>query len=309
MKNWQVMAWLGLVLASGLLIMAGETDEDVDLGSVMEVWSDVVRDVDEFGLQLTRVSAEEEMRIGREMVAGWWSPDEEHAAWQAYVDQVGSLLTPYVYRHDMSYEFHVIESGEVNAFALPGGQIGITTGLLEAMDSEAELAAVLGHEIAHVDARHCIENYQYEIAMEKAGIGQLGSNVDFLRRFASMGYSKYQEHEADAQGVRISIQAGYDPLAVLDLMDRVLNELSPPERPSAEQPIDEVLGAVLGALQDYSRSHPYTADRIKRLRRLAEDQWRHMGQSELYIGRANIQRRQAKSALFLTSELTTLQSR
>ncbi len=303
MKHWPFLALLLLMCVSGLLILAEETDEGVGLDSLLEVWSDVLRDVDQFGLQLTRVSAEEEMRIGQELTGGWWSTGPDASQWQAYVEEVGKLLTPFVYRQDIRYQFHVVRAPCANAYALPGGHVFITTWLLEVMESEAELASVLGHEIAHVDARHCIEKIQYELAMEKVGVGELGRNADFLRRFAALGYSKYQEHEADEQGVRIAIQAGYDPLALLDVMDRVLSEYDPPERSHDEQPLNEFLGVVVDAIRDYGRTHPYSTDRIKRLRRLAERQNSKTSRLELYLGRENFRQRRAKSELYLESEL------
>lgn len=302
MRNWTFIALLLLILGSGVGVMVGEMDEAVGLESVMEVWSDVMRDVDQFGLQLTRVSAEEEMRLGRELTRSL-EIDETDDQWAGYIQCVGDSLTPYVHRPEIKYEFHVISYEMPNAFAWPGGQVFVTTGLLDELETEAELAAILGHEMSHVDARHCIELFQYEMAISELGIGRIAGDVEFLHRIVTVGYSKYQELEADLQGLRIAIQAGYDPQAAMDVMNRVLSRFDPWQVGPAEQPVNEVLQAVGEALRDYSRTHPYTADRVQRMHELIGRYQDKLADEPLYHGRENYQQRRAKSELFLESEV------
>src|SRR4029077_11517551 len=115
-----------------------------------------------------------------------------------YVMGVAQPLLPYLRRPGIRCEFHVIDSPLTNAFALPGGQIFVMRGLLEFVESEAELAAVLGHEMSHVDLRHCIEHYQYEAKLKKAGVPELGWIVETAHRLVMLGFSPQQELEADA---------------------------------------------------------------------------------------------------------------
>src|SRR5262245_32496756 len=223
---------LALLVLSGVTVLVGETEQGVNLSSVMEIWADVLRDVDHFGFTLTRVSDQEEVRVGKEVsrsVMRWWQEDPD---WTPYVSAVGATLVPYVRRKGIRYEFHVLESEQINAFALPGGQIFVLTGMLKILLSEAELAAVLGHEISHVDLRHCIERFQYEPTLQKVGMGELGKFAEIGRRLLTVGYTKYEELEADAQGVRLSIAAGYNPAAGAQVFDRLgqnLREHTPPK--------------------------------------------------------------------------------
>ena len=93
--------------------------------------------------------------------------------------------------------------------------------MLDFLKTEAELAAILGHEIAHVDLRHCIERYQYELSLKRIGLSEVGGLIDVTRRLISVGYNKYQEVEADAYGTILSIETGYDPDATAAVFARL----------------------------------------------------------------------------------------
>src|SRR5260370_35355624 len=169
-------------------------------------------------MKLTRVSDAEEMRIGSALARGITETGDEAEA--AYVEAVAQPLLTHVRRQGIHYEFHVIESPQINAFALPGGQIFVMRGLLDFVDSEAELAAVLGPGVSHVDLRHCIERYQYEATLKKAGAPELGSVVEMAHRLATFAFSPQQELDADALGQTLSVAAGYNPAAPADLFKR-----------------------------------------------------------------------------------------
>ncbi len=151
---------------------------------------------------------------------------------QSYVQQVGQRLAVRSHRADLVYRFTVLDSEEVNAFALPGGYIYITRGMLAMLNSEAELAAVLGHEIGHVTARHSVRQYT---AQQAAGLGYTIGAILLpeLRGAAAQnayslfggalirGYGREHELEADGLGAEYLARAGYDPNAILQVI-RVL---------------------------------------------------------------------------------------
>ena len=271
----------------GALVPLGEIEQGVTFSSVLEIWADVLRDADQFGLHLTRVSDREEMQVGRDIarsVAPWWRENPEKAQ---YVSAVGATLLPHVRRTGLRYEFHVIESGQINAFALPGGQIFVTTGMLELLQSEAELAAVLGHEISHVDLRHCIERFQYDLALRKVKARELGALTEIARRLLTVGYNKYQELEADAQGIRLSIEAGYDPDAGAAVFTRLNERSGERTPPKARTPVGEVAQAVEQAMGSYLRSHPPSDERVRRLNRLVAKNRQRLSGRVVYVGAEN----------------------
>ncbi len=173
---------------------------------------------------------------------GGLDPDEEV---QRVVAQVGDRVvrqsdargTPYQYR------FHVLADRQtVNAFALPGGPVFITRGLLSRLDNEAQLAGVLGHEVGHVVGRHTAEQIaKSQLAQgligaagvagsDEYGSGQHAAQLAALAaQIAQLKYGREDEIQADTLGVRFMSQAGYDPRALLDVM-RILSEASGPGR-------------------------------------------------------------------------------
>lgn len=150
----------------------------------------------------------------------------QDTAWQAYVSTLGKALAAKSERPQLPWTFTVVDDPQVNAFALPGGFIYVTRGILTNMRSEAELAGVLGHEIGHVTARHSATQ------MSRAQLAQLGLGLGTVLRpdlapyagVVSTGlgilflkYSRDDESEADKLGFRYSIRGGFDPHAMLDL--------------------------------------------------------------------------------------------
>lgn len=152
----------------------------------------------------------------------------DNPALQRYVDEVGQRLARKSHRGNLEYRFTVVDSPEINAFALPGGYIYITRGIMAYLNSEAELAAVLGHEIGHVTARHGVQQYSASMA---ANIGvTLGSILvpelrggaqDLLNLLGNAlisGYGREHELEADRLGAEYLARAGYDPQAMVKVV-------------------------------------------------------------------------------------------
>lgn len=148
---------------------------------------------------------------------------------QAYVDRIGQQLATNSDRPNLEYHFTVLDSPEVNAFALPGGYIYITRGMLAYLNSEAELAAVLGHEIGHVTARHAVRQ---QTASTVANLGYLLGSIllpDLRGQGAQQvfntvggavlsGYGREHELEADRLGADYLARTGYDPQAVIEVL-------------------------------------------------------------------------------------------
>jgi len=160
----------------------------------------------------------------------------------ALVDRVGATLAreSIAAKSPYRFGFHVLaDPRTINAFALPGGPVFITEGLLRQLKSEAELAGVLGHEIGHVIARHASEHLararltQGLIGAATVGTGdpttaQIGQMVGSL---INMRYGRDDELEADALGSRIMAQAGYDPRAMIGVMETLAQASSGSRQP------------------------------------------------------------------------------
>lgn len=163
----------------------------------------------------------------------------ENADVQQYVQEVGMSLVDETDRRRLPWEFRVLDSDSINAFALPGGFIYITRGLLFNLRNEAELAAILGHEAAHVAHRHSVQQLQRaHLAQGGAALAGLfgggeplvGNVAQLVAGPAMMTYSREQEKEADLSGLKYLAAEGYDPEAMVNVM-RTLGKLGGDARP------------------------------------------------------------------------------
>lgn len=179
---------------------------------------------------------------------------------QVYVNKVGRKVAENTERADVAYKFFVLDSPTVNAFALPGGYIYVTRGILAQANSEAELAGVLAHEIAHITARHSAERYTHGVltALGAAVIAAATDNAQAARA-AGVGselyiksYSRGQESQADELGIRYLYKAGYD----IGGMARFLENLG------AQDDLQARMAGRNGGGFSYFSTHPRNEDRV-----------------------------------------------
>ncbi len=209
-----------------------------------------------------RVGAEEEPKVLAAFGGAY--PDQRLAG---YVRRIGERLAAHTERTDVRYSFTVLNSPTVNAFSLPGGYVFVTRGLLALANSEAELAAVLGHELGHINARHAAQRYS-EAKMGNVGaaaIGLLTSSQD-VSEAAGEGiepflaaHSRDEERQADELGIRYLRRAGYDTMA----MARMLEALDGYEKLQAT-----LAGAPLPPT-GFLATHPSTPERVEHALALA----------------------------------------
>ncbi|WP_090241564.1 M48 family metalloprotease [Pseudomonas guineae] len=151
---------------------------------------------------------------------------------QAYVQQVGERVAKYSHRNQLAYQFTVVDSPDINAFALPGGYIYIHRGLLAYLSSEAELAAVLGHEVGHVTARHSVQQQSQSTAWGLlgqavaigTGVGAAADVTGALGGAIVRGYGRDMELEADGLGAQYLARSGYDPQAMIEVVKVLKNQ-------------------------------------------------------------------------------------
>lgn len=212
-------------------------------------WGDLLGNVIRY-VQIANISHEEEVAIGEQINQQLLNQQYQlynQEQVQEYVDNIGQELVANSDSRDIPYTFQVVVSDQVNAFAIPGGFVYVTTGLLKEADNQAQLASVIAHEIAHINQRHSIK------ALKRAAIAQgiaetAGVSTDTL---AQIGYqlaielpqSREYEYEADRVGLEILQQSGYPPVAFVNFLQQL--ETGP-------QP-------------EFLRTHPTNANRIEAL--------------------------------------------
>ena len=214
--------------------------------------------------QLILISSAEEVEIGkklsREVERKY--PIYRDLEVESYIQDLGKRLSRVSERRDIRFHFRVVDSKEVNAFALPGGYIYVNKGLILTSENEAELAGVMGHEIGHVVGRHGAARlsmmYSYNILMSAL----LGQNPGLWKELVAnlfgtaglLAYSRADEAEADELGVRYLYRSGYNPSAMVTFFQKLL----------ALQKREPAL------LEKLFSSHPPTSERITRVKEMIE---------------------------------------
>lgn len=214
--------------------------------------------------ELSLVSADQELQIGKEGYAATLAEYGEYddAKLQAYVDSVGWKLARVSELPDLAWHFTVLDDPVVNAFAMPGGYIYITRGILAHLNSEAQLAGVLGHEIGHVTARHSAKHITQQ-QLAGLGLGLAGAFSQTFARYSGaaeqalgllmLKYGRDDESQSDALGIKYATAAGYDPREI-------------PATYAMLKRIGERAGS---SLPFYLSTHPDPGDREQRTTALA----------------------------------------
>jgi predicted Zn-dependent protease len=215
------------------------------------------------------MSKEQEIQIDRERSPHQFSADYgvvQDSSLNAYIQQTGQKLVSRTHRPDMPYSFQAVNAAYVNAYAFPGGSIACTRGILVELENEAELAALLGHELAHVNARHTAEQMTKGVFLSTllAGAGiALGGNDAYRSIISNLGgmgasmllakYSRDNERQADALGMEYMVKSGYSPQGMIQLQNMLVNL-------SSREP---------SALEAMFSTHPMSQERLQTAKQTA----------------------------------------
>ncbi len=210
--------------------------------------------------EISLVSEGQEIEMGRQAAQqiAATMPSVDDAGLQTYVAGIGKRMAAESERPELPWEFHVVDDASVNAFALPGGFIYVTRGLLTHVNNEAQLASVLGHEIGHVTARHSVQQIsKAQLAQLGLGIGSiLSSDIAQFAGIASQGlgllflkYGRDAENQADDLGFKYALNENYD----VREMDDVFMTLGR---------VGEQAGA--GRLPEWLSTHPNPENRVEK---------------------------------------------
>ena len=252
--------------------------KNLDVNKVIDAGKKVVEANKEY-------TQEEEVQLGEGLTAGLLgaAPLLKNDAVQRYVNRVGRWIASHSERPDLPWTFSVIDVDTINAFAMPGGMVIISNGLLKRLQSESELAGVLGHEIAHVVQKHQLKAIQSGAWADVAGmVGQEVVNQKIARsggdafglksaaasqglEIAKNGFfvkplDRSLEYEADRMGVVLATRAGYDPYGLVSVM----------------QMLAQVKG---GDEAGILSTHPSPTDRIAELEKVVPALEKYAGQS------------------------------
>jgi predicted Zn-dependent protease len=213
--------------------------------------------------RLDFIPRDQEIQMGSEAAPKFveqFGGEVDNGTVQAYVDEIGGAVAVQADR-PMPYEFTLVRDETPNAFALPGGKVFITAGLMQLMQNERQLAAVLAHEVAHVSAEHNVDGLQRQMGAEVLNklvselvggtTGQAAAAATQLAsQMALLKYTRDDEYEADFYGIRFMARAGYNPWGMVELLER-LNSLG---------------GDGGGDLTEMFQTHPLTEKRISEAR-------------------------------------------
>lgn len=215
-------------------------------------------------LSIVSFSEEEEAALGVQAYVpavqqqGGFYRDREM---EEYVQEVGMRIARASHRPNLNYRYRVLNSSVPNAFALPGGFIVINRGLLVGLSSEAEMAAVLGHETGHVTAKHSLAGYQRAIAgnLLLAGVAVAAGGGQGVQQLSGItaalienGFTRDQEREADWLGIDYMVKAGYNPDGAVRLQEFFFRQLEGGKNPMWAEGL--------------FRTHPFSKERLDNAR-------------------------------------------
>ena len=238
-----------LTLAFVLVLAAGPARAQFDFGRILDLGKKAAGAAKGVQTATKEFTQEEEIDLGQGISAGFLGAVKLHPSepMQRYVNRVGRWLASQTERADLPWSFGVLDTETINAFAMPGGTVMVSYGLLKRLNSESELAGVLAHEIAHVLKKHQLSAIQSSAGSEVLAsvgkevaaqqIGRRGGDVFGLKSAAANAgvelvkngvflrpLDRSMEYEADRIGVVIAARGGYDPfglVAVLQMLATV----------------------------------------------------------------------------------------
>ena len=263
--------------------------------------------------QLMMMSRDQEIGIDKRQSPFQFSSDygvTQDASLNHYVGEVGRGMLPHVHRPDMPYDFQCVNATYVNAYAFPGGSIAVTRGIMLDLDNEAQLAALLGHELGHVNARHSAEQASKNqlssllvgglsvlASTQGQGLGQLTQQLGALGQGVFLSsYSRENEREADRLGQEYMVKAGYSSKGFVGLME-MLNSLNK-ANPSSSQMLfathpmssERLEAAIKRDNTQYANTHAFPLNRERYMDKTASLRQKKrailkMQEGEKYLGK------------------------
>jgi beta-barrel assembly-enhancing protease len=285
MKRWLIM--IVVLAGSGVALyylQRQKTETHVGPEAMLNALAETQREISRLPAGIVRLSDAEEINAGDAMAQNYLAQSGKLSAAdleiENYVAEVGRVVAAHA-RRKLVYRFHYIPNPNfVNAFALPGGHVFLGQGMLQLMDSEDELASVLGHEVEHIDNYHCVERYQLKARTANLPLGEL---LALPMELFQAGYGKEQELEADRDGAWLAVMAGYSPQGAIHMFE-TFGRLHREYVLKAESPDQELSKVAIAGITGYFRSHPLPEERINQIQQIiARNKWPNRPEKALSV--------------------------
>jgi Zn-dependent protease with chaperone function len=245
-----------------------QNESDNLIGNLFNLGQEVIKAADEVGQEILALTLSEENKIGNEVHQAIRKEGKiiKSTETKSRLEKLAKPLIAKTKRKGIRYTFTILEDEEINAFSHLGGYIYVNKGLLDDVNTDSELQFVLGHEIAHVDLKHCVENVTYSArASELTNDENAGQLIQIAYKLISLGYSEEQEYEADAWAFRKMLASGASRSEASLWTKRQAEEDGDSESKTRPQTlVDDLVVEV----ENHFSSHPPSRERYERLRNL-----------------------------------------
>lgn len=263
-----------LVIGIGLIILlAGKKTGTPVKATMAPAFENLGRPIDTVNRALTRVmpvNSLDEKKFGEAIAWRYQRNGDIDANEESYLNSLIPQLAKFAVK---PFQYRVFLVGEQNwgpnAYALPGGIILVTRSFLGLLKSEAEIAAILAHEMGHIERSHCLNSIRFKLAAEKIDAAPLGELADFcVNFFISHAFSKTEENEADDYAFQLLINTNYDPYAMADAFSVLIKHFE--EKSTSRSDV----------FSEYLMTHPYLDLREAKYREEARQWWEnHIGET------------------------------
>lgn len=235
---------------------------------------DAAKAADDAGQAALAISPKEELELGRELREEI-AKQLKFAERPEQLERIKKLAAPVLARRTrkvIEYQFNIVEDPALNAFSILGGSIYVHTGLLDRQPSDAELQGVIGHEIGHVDLKHCLRSFTYSVRTGELGGDIVAGLTSAAYQMLRVAYSEDQEFAADEFAFRALVKSGQtkqDSLAFTKFLLKADDEAGQPREQKRSK---NVLDTVGREISNHYRTHPPNSERVHRLEALKLDE-------------------------------------
>ncbi len=289
MAKLRIFLFLAIFVIGGTLVVQLARDKvqtpvESTLTRTYQVLGRPVQSLDRAFSRVIPIDSLDEKEFGDAIAARYAAVRQGDAASRRYLQEIVDQLAVFA-KKPFNYKVFLLPHEIPNACALPGGVMLVNEGLLKALASEAELVAVLAHEMGHIERGHCLEAVKFQVLFQKLKTPSLGKLADFsVGSMLRHAFSKTQENEADEYAFALILQTSYDPAAVGNSFSSLQVHLTKERRVRTER-------SHADPVRDYFMTHPPLVLRKDKYLQQSRLWWQKHPGAKRYIGIANLKQR------------------